>query len=230
MRQMLRLWRSRILTYLDHISGHAHFDDTFRLKEHQKKELEAEGKELPPLWISLMVVFVEKAEAEADDEQEADDEYAMNKARCIRTLYRWAARQNASKAKTKRCVVLDWLIELHFGGMLDWMLFADEQIMANTPLLIIESLRYSMRHPKWCALHQHMLDVLSLQQLKAILKLMSTTHHVIQFNAMLLTSNVIDFDPQTARMCAAVVIWAPAKQQLLLCDGALSIYIARLFV
>ena len=34
MRQMLRLWRSRIVTYLDHISGHAHFDDAFR--EHTK--------------------------------------------------------------------------------------------------------------------------------------------------------------------------------------------------
>ena len=68
--------------------------------------------------------------------------------------------------------------------LLEWMQFGDEQITANTPLVIIECLRYSMRHPKRRALHQQMLDVLSVEQLKAILKLMSTTHHVIQYNAI----------------------------------------------
>ena len=53
--------------------------------------------------------------------------------------------------------------------LLEWMQFGDEQITANTPLVITECLRYPM---------------LSVEQLKAILKLMSTTHHVIQYNAI----------------------------------------------
>ena len=38
-------------------------------------------------------------------EADPDDEYAMNKTRCICTLY-WAARQNASKAKAKRKLIV----------------------------------------------------------------------------------------------------------------------------
>merc|ERR1712013_604160 len=109
-----------------------------------------------------------------------------------------------ANAKSGRSVVLERVIRAHFAAMLEWMRFADEQIMANTPLVVIETLRYSMKHPKRRALHEFMLEVLDAKQLRHILKLMSTSHSVIQYNAMLLCSNVIDFDPKTARMCAAM--------------------------
>jgi len=89
MMQMLRLWRSRILTFLDHFSNDKQFAILF-----DETDFDGESDSLPALWQFLMAVLVERVGG-------SDDEWAMNKARCIRTLYRWAARLNQIQSASK---------------------------------------------------------------------------------------------------------------------------------
>merc|ERR1712130_511716 len=106
---------------------------------------------------------------------------------------------------------MELMIKKYFNSLCEWLSYSDEQIMANAPLTMCEFVKYSIKFKKAKKVHRAIEKALTPKRLKAILKLMTTNHHAIQYNAMLLMANIIDFDKQIANICSAIGATAMLK-------------------
>eukprot|EP01084_Bolivina_argentea_P100009 179670_1 len=190
MRSMIKLIKYKLLAYLDHVADHVKFDQVFGCSKVDKPM-----DRLPFFWSWMMKVLVEPYK-EKQITPKLMEEFSMCKSRCIRTLYRWCQRRK------DKSYILELMIKKYLDGICEWMSYGDEQIMANVTLVICEFLKYSMRNNR--TKKKHIKKALTRQRLKDCAKLMTTKHHVIQYNAMLLMANIIDFDRELATIATGI--------------------------
>eukprot|EP00484_Ammonia_sp_Unknown_P022935 CAMPEP_0197036504 /NCGR_PEP_ID=MMETSP1384-20130603/13984_1 /TAXON_ID=29189 /ORGANISM="Ammonia sp." /LENGTH=1020 /DNA_ID=CAMNT_0042466689 /DNA_START=36 /DNA_END=3098 /DNA_ORIENTATION=+ len=226
---LLKMCRNNILMYFDQLSSDKRFDEVFSAQFDNDADNE-HAKKLPYFWTFICDVFVE--EYKERPHPQLMQQFAHFKSCAIRLMYRWMCRRvEASKPRSQQqnkatmaskeemekysksytgdgqkiSYLMEMITRRYFAEICDWLKYNDLQVLANTPLVVRQMVIYAVNmksaRPNNFKLVK---QLLTIQRLKDMMKLMQAPHEVIQYNACLLMATCQEADNELAATCQAM--------------------------